>query len=111
MKELFVSVTGFRYYYGIRPFRIGAKLRCKKEPGNPYDSEAIRVSLRKVGTIGYIANSVHTRANGTKSASGIYERVPKKFRIEVLFTTQTKAICRVHPEKKKKTKKTKASTE
>ena len=35
------------------------------------------------------------KAGGTESASRIYERVPKRFYVRVLFTTCTKIICRV----------------
>ena len=45
--------------------------------------------------MGYIANSPQTKAGGTESASRIYERVPKRFYVRVLFTTCTKIICRV----------------
>ena len=70
-------------------------IRCAKEPGNPYDSDAIRAFLPYIGKVGYIANSPQTKAGGTESASRIYERVPKRFYVRVLFTTCTKIICRV----------------
>ena len=70
-KNIFVTITGFQHYYGREPFQIGNLIRCAKEPGNPY------------------------KAGGTESASRIYERVPKRFYIRVLFTTCTKIICRV----------------
>lgn len=91
----FVTITGFKHYYGLRPFRIGQLIRCTKEPGNPFDSDAIRASLPAIGKVGYIANSPDTRAGGTESASRIYDRVPKRFYVRVLFTTYTKVICRV----------------
>ena len=50
---------------------------------------------RSIGKVGYIANSPQTKAGGTESASRIYERVPKRFYVRVLFTTCTKIICRV----------------
>ena len=84
-KNIFVTITGFQHYYGREPFQIGNLIRCAKEPGNPYD----------IGKVGYIANSPQTKAGGTESASRIYERVPKRFYVRVLFTTCTKIICRV----------------
>ncbi len=105
MNEFYITVTGFWHYAGIQPFYIGSVLRCEKEPHNPYDDEAIRVSLYPLGTVGYVANSVNTKANGTKTASGLYSQLPKSFKAEVLFTTKTKVICRVIPKKKKKKKK------
>ena len=94
-KDTFVTVTGFKHYYGLTPFRIGRLIRCAKEPENPFDSDAVRAFLPCIGKVGYIANSPDTRAGGTESASRIYDRVPKRFYIRVLFTTFTKVICRV----------------
>lgn len=95
MKEEFVTITGFRNYLGLTPFRIGRLIRCEKEPDNQYDSEAIECTLPVYGTVGYIANSTNTVAGGTMSAGRIYDRVEKKFYVRVLFTSFTKVICRV----------------
>ncbi len=65
-KNIFVTITGFKHYYGLRPFRIGQLIRCTKEPDNPFDSDAIRASLPAIGKVGYIANSPDTRAGGTE---------------------------------------------
>lgn len=94
-KNIFVTITGFKHYYGLEPFKIGNLIRCIKEPSNPYDSDAIRAFLPYIGKVGYIANSPQTKAGGTESASRIYERVPNRFYVRVLFTTCTKVICRV----------------
>ena len=68
MKEQYVTITGFKYYYGVTPFKIGKKIKCVKEPDNPYDGEAIRAVMKHIGTVGYVANSPYTVAGGTKSA-------------------------------------------
>ena len=60
-KNIFVTITGFQHYYGREPFQIGNLIRCAKEPGNPYESDAI-------GKVGYITNSPQTKAGGTESA-------------------------------------------
>lgn len=99
MKEKYVTVTGFPFYEGIYPFKIGSLIRCTKEPDNRYDSEAIKCTLPGIGTVGYIANSTKTVANGTMSAGRVYDRVCSKFYIRVLFTTETKVICRVEDER------------
>lgn len=95
MKNLYVTITGTSYYYGMTPFKVGKKLTCKKEPDNRYDSEAIKVTMKNIGTVGYVANSPHTRATGTLSAGGINRYVRKKFKIKVMFITSTKVICKV----------------
>lgn len=95
MKEKYITITGFKHYYGIMPFKIGKKIKCVKEPQNPYDSEAIRATLKHVGTVGYVANSIYTTAAGTMSAGRIYEKVGKKFWVKVMFITGNHVICRV----------------
>ena len=105
MKELYVTITGFKHYYGDAPFKVGRKIKCVKEPDNPYDAEAIRATMKHVGTVGYIANSPYTTAIGTRSAGAIGHKVKKKFTVEVMFITGTKIICKVvDGRKEKKTK-------
>lgn len=95
MKELFITVTGFRNYSGPAPFRIGRLVRCAKEPDNDYDKEAIRCTMPMLGTVGYVANSWSAVAGGTMSAGRVYDRVGKRFYARVLFTTSSKIICRI----------------
>ena len=76
MEDLYVTVTGFANYYHKKPFAIGNVLICVKEPSNKYDSEAITVKLPIIGKVGYIANS------------------PASI-VRVMFTTQSKVICKV----------------
>ncbi len=95
MEEMYVTVTGFGNYYKKKPFAIGNVLICEKEPENKYDSEAIVVKLPIIGQVGYISNSPYTMAGGTTSAGRIYDKVEDVFYIRVLFTTQSKIICRV----------------
>lgn len=96
--EIYFTVVGFSRYYDHKPFRIGALIRCRKEPENTFDGEAIRVSLPIMGTIGYIANSPQTLAGGTMSAGKLGTFVDDKFHARVMFTTRTKIICRVETE-------------
>lgn len=95
MKEKYITIVGFNHYYGVTPFKIGKKIKCIKESNNPYDGEAIKATMKQIGTIGYVANSPYTVATGTKSAGGIAHKVKKKFTAEVMFITRTKVICRV----------------
>ncbi len=81
------------HYYGLRPFSVGKKVKCMKDKNNPYDSEAIKAVMKDIGTVGYIANNPYTTATGTMSAGRIYEKVKKKFVVEVMFITSLKVIC------------------
>lgn len=95
MKEMYITIAGFNHYYGLKPFPIGKKLRCEKEPENLYDSDAIKVILKGVGTVGYVANSPFTTATGTYSAGRVHDKVKRKFHVQVMFTTSSKVICKV----------------
>lgn len=104
MKEKYVTITGMNHYYGLQPFKVGKKLKCIKEPSNPYDNEAIKVVIKSIGKVGYVANSPCTKATGTLGAGGINGYVKKKFKVEVMFITSSKVICRVVDGFKKKGK-------
>lgn len=104
MKEKYVTITGMNHYYGLQPFKVGKKLKCIKEPSNPYDSEAIKVVMKDIGKVGYIANAPFTKATGTLGAGGMSGYVKKKFKVEVMFITSSKVICRVVGGFKKKSK-------
>lgn len=95
MSEKYISITGFKYYHGSYPFKIGYLVRCEKESDNAYDNEAIKCTMPIIGTVGYVANSCNTVAGGTMSAGRIYDKVGKRFYVRVLFTTFTKIICRI----------------
>ena len=95
MKENYLTVTGFSYYHGLAPLRPGKLVLCRKEPDNPYDPEAIYCTVPVYGKLGYVANSVGTVAGGTMSAGRLYDNVCTAFYARVMFTTQTKVICRV----------------
>ena len=95
VKEQYITITGINHYYGVMPFRIGMKVKCVKEPKNPYDSEAIRCEVKHLGKVGYVANSTYTVITGTKSAGRIRHKVKKKFKAEVLFVSRHGVICKV----------------
>lgn len=95
MREKYITITGMNHYYGFKPFSVEKKIRCVKEPDNPFDDEAIKVVMREIGTIGYVANSPHTCARGTMSAGRLYDYVPHKFMVQVMFITNSKVICKV----------------
>lgn len=78
-KNIFVTITGFQHYYGREPFQIGNLIRCAKEPGNPYDSDAIRAFLPYIGKVGYIANSAADKAGGTEARRAFTSACPNVF--------------------------------
>ena len=46
---------------GLKP---GMKVKLVKEPDNAYDAEVVKVIMKGVGQVGYIANSVYTVKGG-----------------------------------------------
>lgn len=84
MEKKYITIAGISFYYGKSAFEIGDKLKCIKERDNRYDSEAIKVKLPKLGTVGHVANSVHTVKPGTMSAGRIYDKVGESFRAKVV---------------------------
>lgn len=95
MGKQFVTITGMNHYYGMKPFEIGSKIKCEKEPNNKHDREAISCKMKKINKVGYLANSPYTVIRGTRSAAGVAHRVKEKFMVEVLFITRDAAICQV----------------
>ena len=97
-RDIFVTITGFQALLrAASRSSIGQSHPLREGAGQPVRQRCHpRVPARTIGKVGYIANSPQTtRAGGTESASRIYERVPKRFYVRVLFTTCTKIICRV----------------
>lgn len=92
---MYITITGFAHYYGKKPFAIGNVLICQKDPNNKFDSEAIVARLPIIGTVGFVANSTHNIAGGTMSSGRIYDKVEDMFYVRVMFTTQSKIICRI----------------
>lgn len=97
-RDFFVTVTGMNHYYGKVPFEIDRVIRLVKEPENIHDTDAIRAELPYIGTIGYVANSVSTVADGTLSAGRIYDRIGDSAYARILFVLHSSAVCYVLPE-------------
>jgi hypothetical protein len=71
----------------------------KKDYENKYDDEAIEVDLESVGKIGYVANSPHTVARGTKSAGRIYDTFKDECRASIRFIVKDTVIAELEGEK------------
>ena len=93
MKDVYFTITGMNHYHGSSFLKEGMKVKLIKEPDNPYDKEAIRVELKGLGKIGYVANSPYTVLGESKSAGRMYEMIKKKAKGKVLFVTPKGAIC------------------
>ncbi len=96
--EQLITITGLDYYLGKKAYKVGRILRIEKEPDNEHDSEAIRVLLPVIGTVGYVANSIGTVYDGTMSAGRLYESFERRAYVQVLVITRSSVIARLLPE-------------
>ena len=95
MENTFVTITGVRNYYGMKPFKVGKIFRIVKEDDNDYDEEAIRAELPMIDTIGYIANSANTVFAGTVSAGRLYDKIDDYAYAQTMFITHSSVIALV----------------
>ena len=68
MKKIYFTLTGTKHYLGSDFLEPGIKVKLVKETDNEYDQEAIKVLLKGVGKIGYVANSPYTVLGESLSA-------------------------------------------
>ncbi len=96
MKERsFITIPIRNEYYGRKPFNVGTILKLEKEPENEYDSEAIRVTMPIIDTVGYVANSANTVYSGTVSGGRLYDKFDDYIYACVLFVTKASVIASI----------------
>lgn len=95
MENTFITITGLSHYIGTRPFKVGRVVKLVKELDNDYDTEAVRVDMPYLDTVGYVANSVHTVYEGTSSAGRIYDRIGDVAFAQVMFITHSSVIAQI----------------
>ncbi len=95
MMKDYITLIGADNYYGTKIFFVGQKVKLIKDFENMYDEEAIRVEVETLNTVGYVANSVHTVAKGTKSAGRIYDTFKDEISGTVKFIVKDVAIVEI----------------
>ncbi len=95
MKDTLITITGLNFRFGSDFLKKGMKVKLVKEPENEFDKEAIRVELKGLGTIGYVANSTKTVAGESISAGRLYDRIGKKAKAKVMIKLDNAVICKV----------------
>ena len=98
MKDIYFTITGMNYYYGSDFMKKGMKVKLIKEPDNEYESEAIRVELKGMGKIGYVANSPHTVLGESRSAGRMYDLMKKKAKGKAVLITERGILCKLMDE-------------
>lgn len=97
---MYITITGVNYYLGIEAFRVHQILYLEKEESNPIDNEAIKVMIDGGAQVGYVANSITTKAQGTASAGYIHrDFVKTTAKANVLFITHDTVIAELFTEK------------
>ncbi len=91
----YFTITGMNHYYGMVFLKKKMKVRLVKEPDNEYDKEAIRVELKGLGKIGYVANSTYTVLGDSMSAGRLYDKIKKKAKARVILKTPRGVICEI----------------
>ncbi len=102
MAEIYVTLTGTKYYFGQDFLKPGMKLRLVKEPENEYDKEAIRIEKKGLGTVGHVANSPYTVIGDSLSAGRLYDRIGKKAKARVVHVLPQGVLCRIEKKSLKK---------
>ncbi|RAP51089.1 MAG: hypothetical protein BZ136_00145 [Methanosphaera sp. rholeuAM74] len=95
MNDIYLTITGFNHYHGLKVFKIGKLVKLVKEPDNNYDDENITVELRYAGKVGNVANSVKTVARGTMSAGRLYDKIQNEDYAYIKFITDTCIIAKL----------------
>ena len=95
MENVFITITGVKNFYGMKPFKVGKIFRIVKEDDNDYDEEAIRAELPMIDTIGYVANSTNTVFAGTVSAGRLYDKIDDYAYAQTMFITHSSVIALV----------------
>lgn len=95
MKEMYFTLTGCNYYLGSDFLEKGMIVKLKKEPDNEYDNEAIKVKMKGLGKIGYVANSPRTVIGDCMSAGRLYDKISKKAKGQIIAVTDRGVICKV----------------
>ncbi|HHT49781.1 MAG TPA: DNA-binding protein [Firmicutes bacterium] len=90
--ERYIGVVGFRQFYGRKIFKPEQVVKLVKEPNNAFDDEAIRVEMKPLGQVGYVANSTTTVPRGCHSAGRIYDTFDRYCYGIVRFVTKESVI-------------------
>ncbi len=91
--KIYFTITGTKYRHGQDFFEKGMKVRLEKEPDNKVDREAIRVMMKGMGHVGYVANSPYTVIGDSFSAGRLYDRIGGKAKGKVLMVMEKGVLC------------------
>ncbi len=95
MKKIYFTITGTKHHHGKEFLEPDMKVQLIKEPDNEYDGEAIRVELKGVSKIGYVANSPYTTIGESYSAGRLYDKIGQRATGTIVYVLPTGVLCTV----------------
>lgn len=93
MAAIYFTVTGTCFRYGHEFIKPKMHVRLVKEPDNRFDKEAIKVEIRGLGHIGYVANSPRTVVGESCSAGRLYDKFGDTASGTVLYKLPDALLC------------------
>ena len=99
--KIYFTIAGTKHHYGQEFMEKDMKVRLEKEPDNWHDREAVRVVMKGLGKIGYVANSPYTVIGESYSAGRLYDKIGDTAKGKVVLVTDKGALCRIVKEKEK----------
>ena len=100
MKKMYFTITGTKHYHGQTFMKKGMTVRLVKEPDNVYDKEAIKVMMKGLDKIGYVANSPYTTMGDSFSAGRLYDKIGKNAEGKILYVAADGILCYVTKKQK-----------
>ena len=91
--KIWFTITGTCFRYGQDFLEKGMKVRLEKEPDNEHDREAIKVTMKGLGHIGYVANSPKTVIGESWSAGRLYDKIGDTAKGKVKLITDRGILC------------------
>lgn len=96
--KIWFTITGTQFYNGQDFLEKGMKVRLVKEPDNKFDREAIKVMMKGLGHIGYVANSPKTVIGESWSAGRLYDKIGDTAKGKVFMVMDKGVLCRLEAE-------------
>ena len=93
MDVSYFTITGLNHYFGSDFIKTGMKVKLEKDHDNKFDKEAIKVLMKGLGQIGYVANSTYTVLGESMSAGRMYDKIGETAKGRVVYVLPTGVIC------------------
>ena len=93
MKKVYITITGLNHRFGQEFLEPKMKVQLVKEPDNEHDNEAIKVMIKGLGHIGYVANSSYTVLGDCMSAGRLYDRIGSTATAKVKYVLPKGVVC------------------